>query len=95
MRPVTLFMLYFILISLVWTCVKDAEAQKQRCIVKSSEMHEGTICDKTGNSDCILKSKHVPKPYKCSCINNFGTVSEILHSSRKQHTCLCERFCKS
>ncbi|KAF8110587.1 hypothetical protein N665_0081s0020 [Sinapis alba] len=102
MRPVTLFMLSFILISLVGTCVKYAEAQKQRCILKSSKLYEGSLCSKTGDSDCILKSKQVPKPFKCNCINSWEystvttkTVAEFLRNARKLHTCMCDTFCKS
>ncbi|KAL0896865.1 hypothetical protein Bca101_080826 [Brassica carinata] len=91
MRPVTLFMLSFILVSLVWTCVKDAEAQKKKCILKSSEFHQGTLCGKSGASDCILKSKQVPKPFKCQCGDIAGPDFDL--SSRKSHTCYCDRVC--
>ncbi|WZZ55434.1 hypothetical protein YC2023_055541 [Brassica napus] len=103
MRPVTLFMFSLILILLVWTCVKDAEAQKKRCTFSELTAYSGTLCGKTGVSDyCIMKSKRVPKPFRCFCGNSLDysmvtgkTVSEFLRTSKKYHHCECTYFCKS
>lgn len=83
--------------------VLDAEAQKKRCTVTEHTSYSGTLCGKTGVSDyCIMKSKRVPKPFRCFCANSLDysmvtgkTVSEFLRTSKKYHHCECTYFCKS